>query len=161
MASSGNLAQGFASRLTISVSLAASRRVRNLAEPWRLASSGRSRIQQIVRAVQAPSRVMHGWIRYFRIEKAHTSVYSRARAKAPETSTPDRHHGTATADPNQRSAASCPPQRSTPLSVDCVICHNKMVLIAVERRPRQTAYTYRCVNEHLQELSIANTDGFN
>jgi hypothetical protein len=42
-----------------------------------------------------------------------------------------------------------------PLSVDCVICRNKMVLIAVERRPRQTAYTYRCVNEHLQELSIA------
>jgi hypothetical protein len=42
-----------------------------------------------------------------------------------------------------------------PLSVDCIICGNKMVLIGVERRPRQTAYTHQCINEHLQELTIA------
>jgi hypothetical protein len=42
-----------------------------------------------------------------------------------------------------------------PLSVDCIICGNKMVLIGVERRPPHTAYTYQCINEHLQELTIA------
>jgi hypothetical protein len=42
-----------------------------------------------------------------------------------------------------------------PLSVNCIICGNKMVLIGVERRPQHTAYTYQCINEHLQELTIA------
>jgi hypothetical protein len=41
-----------------------------------------------------------------------------------------------------------------PLSFDCIICGNKMVLIGVERRPQQTICTYQCINEHLQELAI-------
>ncbi len=41
-----------------------------------------------------------------------------------------------------------------PLSIDCIICGKKMALIGVERRPQQTICTYRCIDEHLQELAI-------
>jgi hypothetical protein len=49
---------------------------------------------------------------------------------------------------------SMPASAVPPLSIDCIICGNKMALIGVERRHQQTICTYQCINEHLQELAI-------
>jgi hypothetical protein len=42
-----------------------------------------------------------------------------------------------------------------PLSIDCIVCANRMELISVEPEKSRTVYTYRCLNQHLQELTIA------
>jgi hypothetical protein len=44
------------------------------------------------------------------------------------------------------------------LSIDCINCGNKMVLMAVERRLEQTICTYECRNKHLQQLAIPKVD---
>jgi hypothetical protein len=48
-----------------------------------------------------------------------------------------------------------PNSLAPPLSIDCVICGMKMELISVEPEKHRVVCTYRCINEHLQELSIA------
>jgi hypothetical protein len=41
-----------------------------------------------------------------------------------------------------------------PLSIECVLCGNKMVLIGVERRP-QTICTYQCIS-YWKALTLSN-----
>jgi hypothetical protein len=53
----------------------------------------------------------------------------------------------------ERSTMSAPIRNAPPLSIDCVICGAKMELLAVEPQKHRIVYTYRCINEHLQELS--------
>jgi hypothetical protein len=47
-----------------------------------------------------------------------------------------------------------PKSAAPPLSIDCITCGTKMELIAVEPEKHRNVYIYRCINEHLQELSI-------
>jgi hypothetical protein len=47
-----------------------------------------------------------------------------------------------------------PKSAAAPLSIDCVICGTKMELITVEPGKHRVVYTYRCIDEHLQELSL-------
>jgi hypothetical protein len=54
----------------------------------------------------------------------------------------------------QSTERSMPASVVPPLTIECVLCGNKMVLIGVEQRAQQTVCTYQCINEHLQELAI-------
>jgi hypothetical protein len=42
-----------------------------------------------------------------------------------------------------------------PVAIVCSVCGNKMGLVAVEHAFHQSVYTYQCINEHRQPLTIA------
>jgi hypothetical protein len=41
-----------------------------------------------------------------------------------------------------------------PAALVCSVCGNRMGLVAVEHAFHQSVYTYQCINEHRQQLTI-------
>ena len=74
-------------------------------------------------------------------------VIIEERSRLPENSTAP--HST------ERSVMPASNKTAPPLWIDCIVCANKMELISVEPDKNRTVYTYRCLNEHLQQLTIA------
>jgi hypothetical protein len=73
-------------------------------------------------------------------------------ARTPQSPTSSEAGGLPSAE---RSVMPTSNKAAPPLSIDCIICANKMELISVEPEENRTVYTYRCLNGHLQKLTLA------